>query len=401
MQDIDDKLFFKVWKNIVIRNEIIRHIRLFKEHNGLKQFYRLINYKEYKNKEYITNMTIGIKESITVNLLPPYLEKLNFYAQNGQIKANSIPSTVKELSFNGSFNSAIGLSTIPKNVESLQFEFGENFNQEIHLDTLPKLQLEYLKLGVSFNKLLKPNFLPKSLTHLILSNDFNYPIDIKDVLPDCGNLLTLNLGADFDRPLKNHPLPYSITHLVLSSSFDQHLLPGILPQSLRRLEFGKDFNRPIGIGVLPDKQLESIQFGYSFNQQIRPQTLPKSLKELKFGFSFNQILLENSIPNQLISLEFGGSFSKSINNLLPISLESLKLGYNWSLSISTETFSYLTSLHSLEFGYKFKGFFPPSSLPDSLTFLKFACSNNKLQQSSIPKSVKTLKIGSIEYKIHQ
>ncbi|KAM9977753.1 hypothetical protein ACTFIR_011625 [Dictyostelium discoideum] len=420
MQD-NDKLFFKVWKNIVIRNEIIRNIRLFKEHSGSKEFYRLVNYKAYENKDYLTNMTIGIKEPITVNLLPPYLDKLIFYAQNGQIKANSIPNSVKELIFSGSFNQVIVSTTIPKNVEIIQFgdyfnqplpigslpqsikrlEFGNDFNQEIQLDTLPKSRLEYLKLGVSFNKLLKPNYLPKSLTHLILSNDYDHHIDIKDVLPDSGNLLTLNLGENFNKPLKNHPLPYSITHLVLSSSFDQHLPAGVLPQSLKRLEFGRDFNKPINVGVLPDKQLESIIFGFSFNQQIKTQVLPNTLKEIKFGFSFNQIILENSFPQQLLSLEFGGSFSKPINSLLPTSLESLKLGYNWDFSISNQTFSYLSSLHSLEFGYRFQKEFPPSSLPDSLTFLKFACSNNKLQQSSIPKTVKILKIGTIEYKMHQ
>ena len=74
-----------------------------------------------------------------------------------------------------------------------------------------------------------------------------------------------------------------------------------LPSSLRRLSFGRDFNRSLSSTVLPEhlqvglkSLLESLgalfqvlAFGKNFNQSLREVRLPR-LHSLTFGKSFNQ-----------------------------------------------------------------------------------------------------------------
>jgi hypothetical protein len=61
---------------------------------------------------------------------------------------------------------------------------------------------------------------PQSLTHLILSEDFNQPIN-RVIFPP--SLTHLTFGCDFDQPIDNVIFPPSLTHLELSYEFNHSL----------------------------------------------------------------------------------------------------------------------------------------------------------------------------------
>jgi hypothetical protein len=54
--------------------------------------------------------------------------------------------------------------------------------------------------------------------------------------------------------------------------------------------------------------LQSLTFGFMFNQSLEGVTLPTSLRSLVFGEKFNQSLLEVTLPGGLQSLTLGRGF---------------------------------------------------------------------------------------------
>ena len=56
-----------------------------------------------------------------------------------------------------------------------------------------------------------------------------------------------------------------------------------------------------------------LTFGYSFNQKIKPNSLPTNLTILNFGWRFNQKIEPNTLPDNLITIEFGENFDQKID----------------------------------------------------------------------------------------
>lgn len=59
---------------------------------------------------------------------------------------------------------------------------------------------------------------------------------------------------------------------------------------LTSLSFGRCFNRPLAVGVLPSG-LTTLAFGFSFNQPLPVGVPPSGLTSLRFGDRFKQPLL--------------------------------------------------------------------------------------------------------------
>jgi len=90
--------------------------------------------------------------------------------------------------------------------------------------------------------------------------------------------------------------PY-MTHLTFRVNFNQEIKPNVLPKSLTHLTFGHCFNQKIKANVLPPS-LNHLTFDWYFNQEININVLPSSLTHLTFSkyYKYNDQIKEN-YPN--------------------------------------------------------------------------------------------------------
>ena len=77
-----------------------------------------------------------------------------------------------------------------------------------------------------------------------------------------------------------------------------------LPNGLQTLTFGWEFNQSLA-GVTLPSGLQSLTFGWEFNQSLAGVTLPSSLQTLTFGWKFNQSLADVAFPSDLQTLTIG------------------------------------------------------------------------------------------------
>ncbi|KAF2075810.1 hypothetical protein CYY_002893 [Polysphondylium violaceum] len=150
----------------------------------------------------VTHLTLGpsYNQPIQANSLPSSLKSLSFGLFFNQELTN-LPSSVVSLSFGESFNRSIDtLSTLTPNLKSLKM--GLKFNQPIN-SLSPKLK--QLRLNkTSFNSLISS--FPSSLEHLSLPPLYSLN------LPPYPSLTTLEYR---EYRMKNHPYPSTIERLKL------------------------------------------------------------------------------------------------------------------------------------------------------------------------------------------
>jgi hypothetical protein len=85
-------------------------------------------------------------------------------------------------------------------------------------------------------------------------------------------------------------------------------------ENLQELEFGEYFNQQIFEDTLP-QSLIKLTFGYEFNNNRQPlgnafSNLEK-LQELHFGKWFNQAIFSDTLPNSLIKLGIQYAYTRS------------------------------------------------------------------------------------------
>jgi hypothetical protein len=110
-----------------------------------------------------------------------------------------------------------------------------------------------------------------------------------------------------------------------------------------------------------------------FNQEIKENILPVSLHTLSLGYDFNQEIKEN---------------------VLPVSLHTLSFGYCFNKEIKEKVLPY--SLHTLNFGGDFKQEIKENVLPVSLhtlTFMNYSSFNQEIKENVLPKSLHNLTFG--------
>ena len=181
------------------------------------------------------------------------------------------------------------------------------FNENVKFKDISKLpyfdsftNVEYYKSGKLF---------PRSLRILFWWNNDHLPSQLPD------SLKSLYLGNDYNQPLLQ--LPNSLKSLYLGWYYDQPLPQ--LPNSLKSLYLGWNYDQPLP--QLPHS-LKSFCLGYSYDQAL-PQ-LPNSLKSLYLGSHYDQPLPQ--LPNSLKRLYLSFYFNQPLLQL-PNSLKSLYLGY--------------------------------------------------------------------------
>ncbi|KAM9970588.1 hypothetical protein ACTFIR_002449 [Dictyostelium discoideum] len=315
-------LFLKVWRNIVIREIILYHLRLFKR-NYIFKINNVKGFNNKKNKYYVQKIEINFNVELKEDIFSKYLN-LTF------------------LKFSNKFNKSIDNLTLTNNIKFI--EFGNSFNQSLKpLDQLfqPNNSLESIKFGNNFNQKL-------------IFNNSNNNIENQSIL--FTHFKTLKFGIYFNKPLFN--IPNSIINLEFGREFNQDfsfssnngggdggdgeqsnlkclkfvgrfnkiLKVGQLPLSLKILYLSDQFNMKLFKGMLPEG-LEELYFQSSYNQELKPnESIPSTVKLIKLSYSFNQELSVGVFPPNIETIIFGELFSKPIKiGIIPGSVKNLKL----------------------------------------------------------------------------
>ncbi|KAK5582705.1 hypothetical protein RB653_004290 [Dictyostelium firmibasis] len=426
----NEKLFFKIWRNKYILNEINYHLRLYNL-NYKKKFENCQILYEFIYKDYVKDLTlIGIDENIFNEQfkIPCGILKLSLPNFNREFNIpNIIPSTVIHLKFGDRFNKLLKPGNIPNSIKYL--EFGENFNQPLTDTGVIPSSVETIKFG-NFNQILKKNDipfgvrsiefgshfdkpinnLPWSITSIKFGNRYGKPFDATS-LP---LLLTTISGFSSKEPLKNYNIP-SVTYLQFDNFYSHKLELDTLPNGLLHLDLSNVVasNFSIEKGVLP-KTLQTLKLPFGYSRTLVSGTLPPDLKtlycycdsnfkfegddvfpssitDLRFGNDFSQHLNKGTLPSNLRYLELGRCGQPLLNDLLPRKLESLKfVVFNQKIELN----QFPNSLKEITFSYDFQQILDINVLPNQLVKLNLGGYNHSLEKGTIPNSVKILKFES-------
>ncbi|CAK9108864.1 Putative F-box and FNIP repeat-containing protein L60 [Durusdinium trenchii] len=187
--------------------------------------------------------------------------------------------------------------------------------------------------------------------------------------------------------------PSILESLTFGFQFNQTLCGAKWPKELHSLTLGESFNQSLE-GVMFPSSLRSLTFGIGFNQSLARVHFPEGLQSLVFGNQFNQTLTGVAWPQGLQHLAFGNRFDQSLDGVtLPQSLQTLSFGWEFNQTLSRLALP--VRLQSLTFGDLFNQSLEGVTLPESLQVLRFGdLFNQALDGVIFPANLQTLKFGS-------
>ncbi|KAM9945124.1 hypothetical protein ACTFIT_003376 [Dictyostelium discoideum] len=420
--ELNSKLFFKLWRNKVIRLRIFYHLNIFYSHIFSREF-SIHEIRLYKFKEYLQNVILTDQEFYKCKInLPLNVEKLAFKNFNQEIgsgwldgneklthldlgksynhplKIGDIPNGITNLTLSYNFDFQIQPFAIPSSVTSITF--GNRWNQQLIKDSLPK-SLKSLKFGSCFNNKGNPidfSIFPKSIESIIFGKDFQQLIEPNSFETFLPNLVKLEFNSEYKKKLKLNSIPKTVKELFLgynnnfnnnNNNNDESIFKCI-PNSVTKLTLGDYLSNPIEAYDLPDS-ITDLSLG--LNNSINVGSIPNSVKSLEF-FSYNRSTPDGTLPNSLVKLKFSQDFNQELSYGLfkncYESLTSLDLGYLFKRFKSGVL---PKNLKELKFNRLFNpDYLDPNSIPDSVETLQIM-PNFKLNQNNnnnIPKSLKNL-----------
>ncbi|KAM9963284.1 hypothetical protein ACTFIW_006510 [Dictyostelium discoideum] len=299
--NINEILFFKVWRNKFIRFRIFHQIKKYSM-NKIKVFEDCSKLNGLENSYYIKKCKFLKNSSVPVGAIPHSVRSLklsNVFSY--PLIIGSLPPKVKTIYVGQFFNFKIDKGVIPPTCETLRF--GYHFNQSFEFLPPSVTSIEY---GGIFNK---PQTIPQTVTKLKLFNFFNrMDLTINDIPK---SIKTLIIDGCFNINLFVGFIPSSVTKLVLGPKYFQpQLIPGFIPSSVRKL---------------------TISF-CSFETRIEKNVIPSSIKKLKIIDHFNgeyiaSNLCYGSIPFGVEIIEFSDfknkRYIKLDHRLIPLTVKKL------------------------------------------------------------------------------
>ncbi|KAM9964909.1 hypothetical protein ACTFIW_004704 [Dictyostelium discoideum] len=245
----NDVLFFKVWRNVYLRNKFIfYHLRKFNiAHNNNSHSFNSL--REYPLRNYLTILKISMGVFFTNKIIPYGI----------------IPNSVKEILINQ--NLIISKGDLPDSIISIKF--GKRFKEYIETDAFP-INLISLKLGPN-TKIRKNIVLPKSLKYLSIERKSQLSL-----------LKKVNSSIEF-------------------LSIEECDSNTIIPTTIKKLGFARGFN--YDLPKIP-KNIEFLYIGNKFKKEIDFFNL-SHLKILKIGKSkiFTSLYEFSIFFKQLIDLK--------------------------------------------------------------------------------------------------
>lgn len=157
------------------------------------------------------------------------------------------------------------------------------------------------------NRIIPFGAIPNNTIRLQLLN-FNQVID-PGVIPN--SVKSINFGDVFNRIIEPGVIPNSVTKILFGDDFNQILVPGSIPLSVTHLLFGRFYNQPLIERVIPESVIH-LYFVSSPNSLLVPKTIPNGVKYLHIGNGFNKKLDESILPYSLTHLTLSNDFDKEI-----------------------------------------------------------------------------------------
>lgn len=123
----NEKLFFSIWRNCYLKNEIIKSMRLLKQ-NEFKLFFRLEDLRRYKYRDYLCGIVIAENKEIQKNDIPDngVLKSIVLYQGGIPFNCSFIPNTVKELHFDRIYSNLICFEKLPTSIDTINNYYYEN-----------------------------------------------------------------------------------------------------------------------------------------------------------------------------------------------------------------------------------------------------------------------------------
>ncbi|KAN0022895.1 hypothetical protein ACTFIU_005636 [Dictyostelium citrinum] len=419
--DRNYSLFRQVWRNIVIKNQILFHLRLYNIHANKKVFLTPIQLIDYKFKGYLQSMVLNyhndndddddedsydsdidddddsysdggncsssggssdieggigssgnsINNGISNSSSSSILSNSSLLALS-MIRVNSLPEGLKSIEFEKEYN-VIQDRLLPPSITSIRFSYG--FNQRIAKGVISDNVIS-ITFGDSFNQSLDGNWLPKQLKHLQFGHKFQQHIKIGQLPP---SLTSLVLDPrSYKGVIEIGSIPDSVKTLDYkfnSCSNQESISFNPIPKSITRLVFDSEFNQNIKANdISSNYNLTSIHFGEHFNSDIGIKSLPNSIREIKFGRAFDRDI--KLCPSSITSIDFGNKFNRPLS-MMTQTLTSIDFGSKFNQIIPQGIFIH-TRLKSLNFGYHFNQIIPADTLPPTLESLNLGGYNREI-----------------------
>ncbi|KAN0042085.1 hypothetical protein ACTFIV_004644 [Dictyostelium citrinum] len=395
----NNQLFFKVWRNLCLRNQIYYYLKLYNIH----RYHFSINskdYKSYKYKEFIRSIylcdTCSDKESIEFGHFYKYqtiLDDITSERINNNNNNNSkYHKNIKKLYIQPIYNdNTIKENTLPKSLIKLQFS--GMLNQEFTPDMFKNQnKLKKIKICSLFNNKNKPlsvGTFPNTLESLFL------------VLPT--GLKEIEFGREFNQDLNiNNVLPPSLTSIKLSSSFQNFPISLKTFKSLPNLQVLFYPNLDLNLlnnnvdidDIFPN--LRELLFSTNCNTTKEKLKLPSSVTNLHCfnddNTHFQRISLHQGIKNITNNHLFtndsfsgggGGGELKIERMTIQAKLNPIDIK-NSFLNVSIPSFKTLNIMF-------FDDLITEPIFPNTITSLSLSSFDQPIQLNTFPKSLKNLR----------
>ncbi len=357
-----------------------------------------------RHRKKIIFRSINSEQKIEKNDIPNGIEKIVFECEyHKNFEDHLFPFSLKTLVFEKNVIGIFSEFSLPMNLVHL--ELPPNFQQKILPGFFPPT-LKYLHLGHKFSKPIEYGTFPDSLETLIFSYSYNYPLheDInEDIFKEkydkhylketITNRIKSN-GKIFYLPV----LPKNLKILHFGDCYNLSILPNDLPNSIEYIKFGFEYNRPFVyrdyenpenvVSILPSN-LKTLVLGNSFTQLIGKEAFSncRVLESISFGFHYNQTFYQNTFPDSLKTLELGFLYKRPFEkNVFPISLNELVIKSIYNQPFNEYVFS--ENLVSLNIKTDNCITIEPNVLPKSLrTFVWENYSDKEIDKDVIPLGV--------------
>ncbi|KAK5581020.1 hypothetical protein RB653_001047 [Dictyostelium firmibasis] len=440
MGDILDNstLFFKIFRNIFLKEEIFKHVKLYRKYRSNTIFKDSIKYRLFKFKEYLSTMEYSFSEHYKIPDVDTLTIGNNFWGNNKQIQSvpkRFIPSSVTNLTISKPYDERSNIDPkeslcnfIPPSVTKLNLLKYKNplkvgdFHKTLESLSIVLYKTEKLENNCLPNGLkdlniygfqsvtFSTNLLPFSLTTIkvnginLSSMDFRHLVHLKYISVETFNgdlekgyfsegLESLLIFVKNDFLIRVGSLPKSLKKLFISE-YKKSIEQGILPDGLQSLNICGECEKDFEIGALPSS-ITYLDFGpYSkFLRKIKVGVLPLSLSSFHIpNYPFE--IEEGLLPKEILSLTLPNNFNQIIkNSLLPNRLIHIDFGKIFNSIIPPYTLP--ETLKSIRFGECFNQEIYPGTLPNSIDFIVFTSGFNKpIRKDCWPKSLQDLDLGN-------
>ncbi|KAN0012257.1 hypothetical protein ACTFIU_007555 [Dictyostelium citrinum] len=248
----NNQLFFKVWRNLYLRNQIYYYLKLYNIH----RYHFSISskdYKSYKYKEFIRSIYLCDSSS-----------------DESSLKIQDLSNQIESIEFDHFYK----YQTILDDITSERINNNNNsYNYSKYHKNIKKLYIQ----PIYNDNTIKENTLPKSLIKLQFSGMLNQEFT-PDIFKNQNKLKKIKIGSLFNnknKPLSVGTFPNTLESLFLGDHYNLPIEPLVLPTGLKEIEFGREFNQDLNINDVLPPSLTSIKLSSSF------QNFPISLKTFK------------------------------------------------------------------------------------------------------------------------